>query len=169
MTESLVHIKHPIILYRRTSINILLAAVFLSLAGFVSGQEKPVPLGKVQDGVYFLDGTFQTTILELKEGRFRYWFRSDFILGKEPTYPLTGTFTNNGGSISFERKVTTITNPMTKKKKDYFQTERWEFMRYQGQVTLWTSNSLEHWKEKHPHPVLFPTTRKPEDIWERKK
>ena len=147
----------------------ILAAVFFSLVSFVSGQEKPVALGAVQDGVYFLDGMFQTTILELKEGRFRYWFRSDVKFGKEPTYPLSGTYTNNGGSISFERKATTITNPFTKTEKDFFQTERWEFMRYHGQVTLWTSNSLVSWKEKHPHPVLFPTSRKPEDIWERKR
>src|SRR3954469_19213374 len=118
----------------RTSMNILMAAVFFSLADFVSGQEKPVPLGTVQDGVYFLDGMFQTTIVELKEGRFRYWFRSDVKFGKEPAYPLSGTYTRNGGSISFEVKDTTITNRFNKTEKDFFHTEQWEFMRYQGQV-----------------------------------
>ena len=112
---------------------------------------------------------FQTTIVELKEGRFRYWFRSDVKFGKEPAYPLSGTYTRNGGSISFEVKDTTITNRFNKTEKDFFHTEQWEFMRFQGQVTLWTSNSVASWKEKHPHPILFPTSRKPEDIWERKK
>ena len=151
---------------------IIFAAVFISLVGFVFGQEKPVPLGAVQDGVYFLDGWAQTTILELKGGQFRYWFRSDMKFGKEPAYPLTGTYTNEGsGRISFERKVTTSGFRVNDKliEKDFFQTERWEFMRHQGQVTLWTSNSLASWKEKHPHPVLFPTNRKPEDIWEGRK
>jgi hypothetical protein len=150
----------------------LLAALLVLLADLVSGQEKPVPLETVQDGVYFLDGWAQTTILELKEGRFRYWFRSDAKFGKEPTYPLTGTYTNEGhGRISFERKVTTSGFTVNDQliEKDFFKTERWEFMRHKGQVTLWTSNSLVSWQEKHPHPVLFPTNRKPEDIWEGRK
>src|SRR2546426_10299266 len=126
----------------------ILAAVFFSLVSFVSGQEKPVALGAVQDGVYFLDGMFQTTILELKAGRFRYWFRSDVKFGKEPTYPLTGTYTNDGGTISFNVKVTTITNSFDKTERDFFQTERWESMQYQGRVTRWTSNSLRSWKDK---------------------
>ena len=158
-------------IYRRTSMKILLAALFFLLAGFVSGQETPVPLGTVQDGVYFLDGWPQTTILELKGGRFRYWFRSDMKFGKEPTYPLSGVYSNSGGIIFFDRNLGTSGIIVNGKlfEKNVFETERWEFMRYRGQVTLWTSNSLASWKERHPHPVLFPTNRKPEDIWEGRK
>ena len=134
------------------------------------GQEKPIPLGNVQEGVYFLDGTFQTTILELKDKQFRYWFRSDHKMVKEPTYPLSGTYSNHGGSISFERTVATRPkNQFNTNAVDFVQTERWEFMQYKGGVTLWTSNSLASWQEKHPHPILFPTNRKPEEIWEARK
>lgn len=135
-------------------------------------QTEPTPLRSVQEGTYFLDGMFQTTILELQGGRFRYWFRSDLRFGKEPSYPLTGTYTTNGGTISFELQLSTRTNPFDKTEKAVFVTERWEFMNYKGQTTLWGTNALGAWKENpthQPHPVLFPTTRRPEEIWERRK
>ena len=120
--------------------------------------------------VYFLNGTFQTTILELKDKHFRYWFRSDQKMGNEPTYPLSGTYSNHGRIISFERTVATRPkNQFNTNEVDFVQTERWEFMQYKGELTLWTSNSLASWQEKHPPPILFPTNRKPEEIWEARK
>ena len=37
------------------------------------------------------------TILELKDGNFRYWFRSDVV--PEPSYPVVGKCQANGGTV----------------------------------------------------------------------
>jgi hypothetical protein len=37
--------------------------------------------------------------IELKDGRFRYWFYSDVETGDEPAYPLTGAYTIQGDQL----------------------------------------------------------------------
>jgi hypothetical protein len=47
----------------------VLTILLLALVTRASAQSSPVRMGTVKEGVYFLDGMFQTTIVELKDGR----------------------------------------------------------------------------------------------------
>jgi hypothetical protein len=149
---------------------ILFAAIAFSLAGVALGQEKPVPLRAVHDGVYFYNSGYQRRILEIKGGHFRFWYSSDSTFGKPPEYPITGAYTNEGGTISFEHKFGTVEfSGDVRKKIESVRTERWEFMRYQGKVTLWNAGALTQLQQK-VHPVfLSQSDKKPEDIWSARK
>lgn len=51
--------------------------------------------------VYMLpkEGGFQSETLELKDGRFRYWFSSDVILPNRPKYPIDGRYEFKGDEL----------------------------------------------------------------------
>jgi len=110
--------------------------VLMSLGVFLVCQEDL----KLQEGVYVLcDEVFgyASATLELKEGRFRYWFRSDVVLDDEPKYPLTGTYHVNFRTLTFD--------------SDKIQ-ER-TIAKINGIDVLWKKDSLSLWeKEKRIHP-----------------
>src|SRR5687767_9085259 len=45
---------------------------------------------------------FSGTVLELKEGKFRYWFYSDASGGQEPKYPVTGAYLIQDGRLTLD-------------------------------------------------------------------
>jgi hypothetical protein len=54
------------------------------------------------EGVYCTPaeiGGFSGTVLEIKAGKFRYWFYSDVSGGDTPKYPLTGEYTHQDGKL----------------------------------------------------------------------
>ena len=44
-------------------------------------------------------GTFMCETLELKDGRFRYWFSSDVIIRDGPKYPIGGSYDSRGDEL----------------------------------------------------------------------
>jgi hypothetical protein len=154
----------------------VIAFLLLTLVTRVAAQTEPTPIKIAQEGVYFLDGMFQTTILELKDGKFRYWFSSDAKVMGEPNYPVSGKYTTNGGAITFvalansniwQSVSRTKTNETTgtvessvhfgnwdgttngRLTTNYFwSTNIWTFMSYTGTTTLWRPEALKLWKEK---------------------
>ena len=159
----------------------LLLMPFLGLAGSLFAEPEPVLLDHVEDGVYPLEGSkvrpkedhfaFQTTILELKDGQFRYWLRSDVKSNRDPTYPQTGKYAVEGGTVTIEIKIGTSTVSIAgRPPRDFYRTEVWQFMKYQGQTVVWPTTLLGPPKGgAPPHNVLFRTERKPEEIWESEK
>ena len=45
------------------------------------------------------EGGFRDETLELKEGRFRYWFSSDVIVPNAPKYPMEGSYECKGDQL----------------------------------------------------------------------
>jgi len=147
------------------------------------GQAEPVPLDKVEEGVYSLydhekmteeqrrgAGYYQTTIVELKDGHFRYWFRSDLKSpGEEPHYPLTGEYKEEGGIITIVVSTGSWKISPSQPPRDFQKTEKWQVMKYDGQVLLWPVmlRGVPVVAGRPPHNVLLRTTRTPEEIWKQ--
>lgn len=173
---------------------IIFAIMLFALVTRASAQTPMFPVGEVKEGVYFLNGWAQTTIVELKNGQFRYWFSSDMKgFWEETPYPQTGNYTTNGGTVRFVvntgswteinsiNAVTGVTvlggsvSPgfvgVSTNRLVFFSTNEWTFMNFKGQTTLWGPQGVKHWekvKDANGYNVLFPTDRKPEEIWEHK-
>lgn len=135
-----------------------LRSVKISESGDAHGTSVMVtPMQSVEEGVYFFRNGFSTLILELRDGRYRYWFSSDVISGDEPKYPLTGRYTTIGPTIRLESE------------QRYIQ-DQWTFRKLNGETTLWRPNALEYWSAKRAfdyYGVLYPTKLKPEDVWQK--
>ena len=113
---------------------------------------------------------FQTAILELKDGQFRYWFQSDAKFGEEPIYPQTGKYAVEGGKVTIEIKIATMKGFAGGPPRDFFRTEVWQFMKYEGKTVLWPTKPIGPPKGgAPPHNVLFRTYRQAEDIWQSKR
>jgi len=99
------------------------------------------------DGVFTMCSEvrgFSGETVELKDGKFRYWFYSDVSTGKDPTYPLTGTYTVNGTTLTLEHA-------------DIYAKDR-TLAVVNGVRVLWRKDGLDLWqKEKrlHPYAVLI--------------
>jgi len=112
---------------------------------------------------------WQTTILELKDGRFRYWFRSDAKTPGEPNYPQIGKYVAKDGVVTIRVTMGSWAALLPEDPPhDVYQTVEWKFMTYQGRIILWPISLLGPPKDgKPPHNVLFRTNRKPEEIWKQ--
>ncbi len=99
------------------------------------------------DGVYTMCedvAGYSGETVELKAGKFRYWFYSDVSSGKEPSYPLTGIYTVNGATLTLDHA-------------DIHSKDR-TLAVVNGVRVLWRKDGLELWqKEKrlHPYAVLL--------------
>lgn len=159
----------------------LLFLLFICLARIAFGEPDSVALDTSVDGVYSLYANekipadrrrqlfyFQTTILELKGGRFRYWFCSDLKSFAEPHYPVTGTYTAKGGTVTTEIKIGSIPGARGQPPRDVYKTEEWKAMKYHGQIILWPLKLLgPPVAGPPPHNVLVRTSRNPEEIWKQ--
>ena len=146
--------------------------MLLALVVPASAQNPPTPIGTVKEGVYFLGGMFQTIIVELKDGQFRFWFSSDMKLSGDLTrYPHTGKYGTNGGEITFVTTNSYVRRGLggeTSYTNHLVQTNRWTFMTHDGKTTLWRPEALKQWKEKREldgYGILFSTDKKLEEIW----
>ena len=142
------------------SLHIRIATSFfvllLVLAGCGFAREPVAPPQPVppEEGVFILANMFSSTVLELKDGRFRYWFESDMKLPSEPQYPLAGKYSLTGDTI-------TLNHP------DIYQ-KQWTFRRFKGQVTLWRSGAIDFYEQKKqldPWGILFKTNKPAEQAW----
>jgi hypothetical protein len=84
---------------------------------------------KSQNGVFFTYTGYMTTVLELKDGHFRYWFETDVKRPKEPDYPLTGEYSISSDTITL--------------KHDLVSQREWTFRAVNGIVTLWRPEALD--------------------------
>ncbi len=83
---------------------------------------------KPREGVFFTYTGYMTTVLELKDGHFRYWFESDVKLPKEPAYPLTGQYTLMGETIVLNH--------------DHIFQKQWTYRAINGVTALWRPDAV---------------------------
>ncbi len=81
-----------------------------------------------EDGVFVTNTGYMMTVLELKDGRFRYWFKSDAGFRDQPKFPLAGTYSAKGNQI-------TLTHDQV------FQ-KHWTFRKVDGFLTLWRPDAI---------------------------
>jgi hypothetical protein len=73
------------------------------------------------------EGGFQRETLELKDGRFRYWFSSDVIISNPPKYPTEGGYEYKGDQLLLSSGKTYAVRTL------------------QGTRTLWCPTALDYW------------------------
>jgi hypothetical protein len=160
-----------------------LTLLIMAMVAYSAEVDSATPVGRVVEGVYFQRNMYQKTLMELNDGKYRFWFSSDARMRGELTqYPLVGEYATNGGEIIF---ITTNTYPggglntgnvttnvdSAKAQTNVFhflRTNRWTFMNYKGQTTLWRADGVKLWEQTgkaSSYTVAFPVQKKPEDIW----
>jgi hypothetical protein len=87
---------------------------------------------------------FQWERLELKDGRFRYWFFSDVIVRNSPKYPIEGNCEFKGDQLVLEGVTTYSVRSL------------------QGTKTLWSPAAVDYW-DRHRiidvYGILVPVDR----------
>ncbi len=107
------------------------------------------------DGVYTMCrevAGFSGETLELKDGRFRYWFYSDVVTGNEPAFPLTGTYRIRGDTLTLSHS-------------QVYEPTR-TIARIGDTWVLWRDDALKLWdkdRRLHPYGVLLLADMKAED------
>jgi len=132
--------------------NILLPLIMVTFFSFINTSCSNS--NNIKDGVYMFKNGYSSMIIQLKKNKFKYWFSSDVVLRNKPTYPISGDYTVKGNKITLNHK-------------DIYQ-KKWEYRIFKGKPTLWRPSAIEYWnKEKKidSYGVLFPTNKKPNEIW----
>ncbi|WP_338288863.1 hypothetical protein [Luteolibacter sp. LG18] len=122
---------------------------------------------KPQEGVFLTYTGYETTVLELKGGKFRYWFESDMKGQDDPAYPLTGTYTVQGN-------VVTLAND-----KIYQPARTWTVLTVNGTPSLWRSDAaklkdtfvisdLAYFRRYGQGSILVPAKQGAEDTWKHR-
>lgn len=144
----------------------LLICFFLICFYESAAADKPtIASAKAQNGVFFTNTGYEFTILELKDGRFRYWFEADKRSNEEPDYPLTGEYAVSGDTITL--------------KHDRILRRQWTFCAINGLLTLWLPNNIEAYERDQSLDfarlkrfglggVLISTDKLPEDAWKHR-
>lgn len=159
--------------------------VWLHLCAVALGQSPFVAVDRIEEGVYSLYSHekmpeerrrqavyFQSTILELKDGHYRYWFNSDAKMpGEQLRYPLEGTYTVKGDTITMSFKIAVIQMSPNDQPRDAYSTETWKALKYEGENILWPMRLLGPPKPAGPppHNVLVRTKRDPAEIWKQER
>ncbi|MGJ8726760.1 MAG: hypothetical protein ACSHYB_19605 [Roseibacillus sp.] len=112
---------------------VILFAVYFMVSGLLGASEEPIiKPAKAVDGVFFTYG-MHNQVIELKDGRFRYWFNSDRkgsdVEGLEGTFKIEG----NRVILSHPKLFDLVAN--------------WEVLSVDGVVTLWRSDALKFKEE----------------------
>lgn len=94
----------------------------------VAEDDLKIAPAKPANGVYVTSTGYMKTVIELKDGHFRYWFESDMKDSDPPVYPLTGTYSVDGNSIKLEHAQV--------------GQKEWTFRTVNGVVTLWRPDAL---------------------------
>lgn len=78
-----------------------LLALSIALLATSCATDKPKVVGWPGSQVFKMPkpSSFMSETLELKDGRFRYWFSSDVILSNSPKYPMEGSYTWRGDEL----------------------------------------------------------------------
>jgi hypothetical protein len=119
----------------------LSVAVLLAVLAGCGGSVAP------PEGVYTMCrdvAGFSGETIELKGGKFRYWFYSDVQTGAEPAYPLSGSYRISGNALTLDHHQ--IHDPVR------------TFAVVNGIQVLWRKDGLEGWEKDqriHPYAVLI--------------
>ena len=126
----------------------------LALATVASFAGLPGKTGHLKEGVYAHTDPYSKEIVELKSGRFRYWFSSDMKTNADPSYPLSGRYDFRDGFVLLHHQQ--IYQP------------KFRFRIFKGVATLWNKMALDYWRE-HPTDQQFRTLFRQqytaEEIW----
>lgn len=82
--------------------------------------------------------------VELKSGKFRYWFYSDVIVKDRPKYPLEGDYRIEGSTLILDHAR--------------IHTKKRLIARVNGIPVLWRDDGLELWVKSgtfHPYAILL--------------
>lgn len=140
------------------SLTFLISLIF-ALASYAA-DEPPVPqAARPQNGVFKLANGYSSTVLELKDGHFRYWFRSDVayidpVTRREPHYPLSGKYLLRGDTVILEH--------------DQIFQKQWTFRMLNGVLTLWRTEAIDYYnREKRfdSYGILRSTSKPAEKAW----
>jgi hypothetical protein len=110
------------------------------------------------EGVYCTPaeiGMFSGTILELKAGKFRYWFYSDVGGGDTPQYPLAGDYSERNGVLHLTHELV-------------YQRE-WFPDVVNGIPVLWRADARKAWhkdKKVYDYGVLLKTEEQGKCDWD---
>lgn len=89
---------------------------------------------KTRNGVFVQSDDNASTLLELKDGKFRYWFDSDEFHKPRHMYPLSGDY-------SIEASKLTLHNELIPESQS-----TWTFYKLNGNVTVWSQPALQHYQ-----------------------
>jgi|GEM_PF-3180327 len=120
----------------KTSLFVILAWTMI-LPAFAASPPK-VKDAKPHDGVFVTCTGYMITVLELKGGKFRYWFLSDAKSPSESKYPLAGEYTVAGNRITL--------------KHQQISQKQWTFREVDGFTTLWRPDAIK--MQKSPNGYL---------------
>lgn len=76
---------------------------------------------------------FSGTVLELKAGKFRYWFYSDVGGGQEPKYPVVGPYSLQDGKLTLDHA--------------HVSQDTWQADVINGIPVLWRPDGLKSWQQ----------------------
>jgi len=102
---------------------------------------------KLTEGVYSMCeevAGYSGEVVELKDGKFRYWFTSDVSTGREPEYPLSGEYRVSGDTL------TLVHDQIHRKDRTIAVVN--------GVDVLWRDDGLKLWKKEqriHPYAILI--------------
>lgn len=107
--------------------------LFAIIAGLTVGVTKAATSPRIadvkpRDGVFVTNTGYMITVLELKDGKFRYWFKSDAGFRGEQDFPLTGEYFVNGNRITL--------------KHEQVSQRHWTFREVDGFLTLWRPDAI---------------------------
>jgi hypothetical protein len=119
----------------------LIYLLLACLCVFAHAASPTVADTKPRDGVFFSYTGYMTTVLELKDGHFRYWFESDVKSPKEPPYPLTGEYSVAGSTITL--------------KHDEVSQREWMFRTVNGRPTVWCPDAIESFSKDGKLDMTF--------------
>src|SRR5205814_2008002 len=86
-------------------------------------RSSPGRSGALEEGLYGHVDPYNKEIVELRAGRFRYWFSSDAKSDSDPHYPLSGRYDFRDGVLSLQHQQ--IYQP------------KFRFRIFKGVATLW--------------------------------
>lgn len=138
--------------------------LLVGLSAVAAADEVTPEPAQARNGVFFTYTGYMTTVLELKDGRFRYWFESDAKMMEEPAYPLTGEYSVSGDTITL--------------KHEKVGQKQWAFRTLDGVVTLWrpdaiaqnkvTQATLEYLKRFGGGSILILTGKPADELWKHR-
>lgn len=128
-----------------TRTGILKSTPALREAILKSFRRQPKPLGPARieprEGVFVLSGAHSSTVLELKDGKFRYWFENDVKLKPPREYPLSGDYSVKNCTITLHNDLILGSQ------------RTWTFYKLNGEITAWNLNGFEAYRDEGKLPA----------------
>jgi hypothetical protein len=141
-------VAHLVLVRPRMRLSCLLLLGVVLTCTRVAGDEKPRPI----EGVYHLHNGYQSETLELRNGRFRYWFWSD-AGGGNGRLPIEGTYSVDGATVTLNGHIL-LGNQRV-------------FHTLKGLDALWQPDILEAWLTKgafSSYGVIVKVRHPPKDL-----